>query len=98
MARQLSTMFVAWIVENAVLILSAVCFNFAGYICTRLISYFKVDIYPCTAYESRRDNLLRSYHVQFPLKPKDRIHLEAVGEIMRPTGCSLSEKQDDFEY
>ena len=40
-------------------------------------------------YESRRENLLRSYHVQFPLKPKDRIHLEAVGEIMRPTGCSF---------
>ena len=49
-------------------------------------------------YESRRENLLRSNHVQFPLKPKDRIHLEDVGEIMCPTGCSLSEKQDDFEY
>ena len=49
-------------------------------------------------YESRRENLLRSYHVRFPLKPKDRIQLEAVGEIMRPTGCSLSEKQDDFEH
>ena len=45
MARQLSTMFVAWIVENAFFIFSAVCFNFAGYICFRLISYFNVDIY-----------------------------------------------------
>ena len=31
-------------------------------------------------------------------KPKDRQHLEAVGEIMRSTGCSLSEKQVDFAY
>ena len=40
----------------------------------------------------------KSYHVQFPQKPKDRRHLEAVGEIMHRTGFSLLEKQVDFAY